>query len=460
MPSHLALLICFVMILILFRLDGKPSVVLSSALWVPTIWALIVGSRMISQWFNLNAGPATVDAYAEGSPLDRAIFLALIVVALLVVRSRGIRLLGVIKSNRWLFVFWLYCGLSIIWSDFPDVSFKRYTKDIGNSLMVLIVLSENAPVEAIATVFKRCAYILIPLSVVMFKYYPNFGRSYGRYEGQLAITGVTNNKNSLGILCALGGIAVFWSLVSLCRNNKVSVVKAKVFVHGMVLALTVWVLLISHSATSLICFGVAIAVIAIIEVKSVRSIILYGFPVILCVLIGYILMSANLLGDVTSAVGRDQSLTGRTEVWQTVMEMVQNPIIGCGYNSFFVGDRLKQLWSIYTWGITEAHNGYLEVYLDLGLIGVILLLGVLASSFRTTLMLIKYDLKACSLKLAILLTAIIYNITESAFRPGLLMYFAFMLVAIQLPRPARRSYGELSRSATAGAYRSEVSLQC
>lgn len=402
---------------------------------------------------------ASEEAYTEGSPLDRNIFLALIVVALGIVIARGVRLSQVVKANRWQFLFLTYCGISIMWSDFPDVSLKRYTKDIGNYLMVIIVLSESAPIEAIMTMFKRCTYILIPMSVVMFKYYPAFGRSYGRWDGQLSITGVTNNKNSLGILCALCGIAIFWNLVSTWRSNIAPVSKTQVLVRCLVLIMTVWVLLVSHSATSLICFVVSIGIIAVIEVRSVGRIILYTLPVTLCLLLGYIMMIGGPLSVVTGAVGRDETLTGRTDVWQTVLEMVNNPIIGCGYNSFFLGDRLRQLWSIYTWGVTEAHNGYLEVYLDLGVIGVILLVMILISSLRSTLALLRNDLDGGVLKLAILVSAIIYNTTESAFRPGLLMYFVFMLVVIQLPRPVQKSAGGFRRSISTTANRRDLSVQ-
>lgn len=459
MSPLLALLLCLVLIVILFRLDTSQNAQPSSALLIPTIWILIIGSRMVSQWLQLNSGSVTEDAYSEGSVLDRNIFLVLIVAALAVVASRGIGLAGVASANRWLFVFWLYSAFSILWSDFPDVSFKRYIKDVGNTLMVLIVLTERDPIEAISTLFKRCAYILIPLSVVMFKYFPHFGRSYSRWEGRLSITGVTNNKNSLGVLCAICGIVIFWNLLSIYQNEKLPARKRHLWVQLFILILTTWVLIVSSSATSLVCFIIGIAIIAFVELRKVRRVMLYGAPLIVFLLGGYILISDSVLGVFTGAVGRDESLTGRTDVWRIVLEMVQNPIIGCGYNSFFLGDRLSYLWSLYTWRMTEAHNGYLEIFLDLGAIGLVLIIGVLISSLGTTLALVRNEPKAASLKLAFLVSVILYNITESAFRPGLLMYFVFALVVIQLPRRANKLAAGLDRSISVKANHRDLFLR-
>ena len=63
--------------------------------------------------------------------------------------------------------------------------------------------------------------------------------------------------------------------------------------------------------------------------------------------------------------------------------MHTNPLVGTGYESFWLGPRLKDVWAQTGAGINEAHNGYLEVYLNQGLIGLVLLGGFLIASYRT-----------------------------------------------------------------------------
>lgn len=436
MSPLIALFACLVLTLALLILDHRLKSEVSTALWIPTVWMLIIGSRVVSQWLGAGESYASENAYVEGSALDRNIYLVLIVMAFVVLIVRGVSFSQVAKANGWVVLFLTYCGISISWSDFPDVSFKRYIKEIGNLLMVLIVLSERAPVEAISTLFKRCAYILMPLSVVLIKYFPAMGRSYSPWTGAVTYTGVTNNKNTLGVLCAVCGIGIAWNLLSIWRRNETSKNKLQVFIQGFILILILWVLMMSHSSTSLVCFIMGVGIVMVMGVKTVRNNMVYILPAVLVLMVGPIyVMTEGSVAFFTGMVGRDETFTGRTEIWQKALEMVENPIIGCGYSSFWLGDRLHAFWSQYTWFPTETHNGYLEIYLELGLIGLGLLIGVLISSLRAILTVARRDVHFGALKLALLIAAILYNITESAFRSGLLMYFIFELVVIQFSRP-------------------------
>ena len=60
--------------------------------------------------------------------------------------------------------------------------------------------------------------------------------------------------------------------------------------------------------------------------------------------------------------------------------MHTNPIFGTGFESFWLGERPKQLEGIFFFIPNEAHNGYLETYLTLGLIGVFLLIGLFVAT--------------------------------------------------------------------------------
>jgi O-antigen ligase len=412
----------------LFKIDPKAKSEVSIALWIPSIWMLILGSRMVSLWFGDYSQSA--ESYVEGSPLDAKIFLALIVSAFVIVIKRRLNFSEIVKNNCWIFLFLLYCAYSITWSDFPLVSFKRYIKEIGNLLMVFIVLSENNPVESIKTLFNRCAYILIPYSIVLYKYYPALGRGYNRWTGELFVSGVTNDKNSLGILCALCGIGLFWNLLLMWRNKAISANKLKVLIQAFILAMTIHLLWMAKSATSKVCFILGLCILAAVTMevvrKHIKSYILFG---IFIVSLFYMLVDFGPL--LMATLGRDETLTGRTEIWGQVIEMVANPAIGVGYGSFWLGDRLESLWNAHWFHPTEAHNGYLEIYLDLGIIGIVLLLGIIISSFRTACKALISDFGYGSLRLAILTICILYNMTESAFRVGLLIYFSFLLATIQ-----------------------------
>ena len=136
----------------------------------------------------------------------------------------------------------------------------------------------------------------------------------------------------------------------------------------------------------------------------------------------------------TSSLGRDATLTGRLDIWEMVLGMVTNPLIGTGYESFWLGDRLEKCWIIYE-STNQAHNGYIEIYINLGLIGLSLLIGVLVSTYRKVSKALLFDFDFAKFRMAFLAVTLIYNITEFAFKGFCFMFFIFLLIAVDVSSP-------------------------
>ena len=109
-------------------------------------------------------------------------------------------------------------------------------------------------------------------------------------------------------------------------------------------------------------------------------------------------------------------------MWGELFAMPANPLTGLGYQSFWLGNRLLAIWTnLDTTFLNEAHNGYLEMYLNLGLIGLALLCVFMVSGYRTVCKQLTIWPHFASLSLALWSVAIVYNITESAFGAWLLL---------------------------------------
>ncbi len=117
------------------------------------------------------------------------------------------------RNNQWLTIFLLYCLISIIWSDFPVVALKRWIKVLGHPIMALIVFTEPDPEEALIRLMKRCAYVILPVSILFLKYFPQWGRGFDPWSGAAVNTGITTNKNLLGCICMILGFFLFWYLL-------------------------------------------------------------------------------------------------------------------------------------------------------------------------------------------------------------------------------------------------------
>jgi hypothetical protein len=72
-----------------------------------------------------------------------------------------------------------------------------------------VMLTEDDPAQAVEMLI-RCWYFLIPFSIVLIKYYPQYGRDYSIWTGAKYSVGVTTNRNQLGVQCLIGGLFFFW----------------------------------------------------------------------------------------------------------------------------------------------------------------------------------------------------------------------------------------------------------
>ena len=432
MSATLANLVCALGVLGLFYLDRDKSLRTSKALWIPVLWILIGGSRPVSFWFGAGSANASATELLEGNPVDRVIFTILIAIGLFVLVLRASKTKVLLRKNWPILLYFSYSLLSVFWSDFAGVAFKRWIKAIGDLVMVLLVVTDGQPTAALRLVITRTGYILLPASVLMIRYYGNLGRAYDTWTGEPTNIGVAVTKNMLGALTFVLSLGALWLVLRLVRNKNQPDRLRHFIAQGTLLAFGLSLLSMAHSATSGICFALGAVLILATSLERFRK-----HPRAIHVLVLAILAiggSAVLFGNegLAHALGRQTNLTGRTEIWQTVIPMVPNSIVGAGFDSFWLGPRLERIWNLYPGlYLNEAHNGYIETYLDLGLVGVVLITLLLLSGYRNAVKSFRHEqvFGINSLLLAYVLTAAFYSITEAGFRE-MFVVWVFLLLAI------------------------------
>lgn len=468
MPPTVATVLCWLGIAVFVYLDRDQKPRTSAAVWIPVIWISIGASRMLSQWFGGASAMDTPDQYVEGSPFDRLFLSGILVLALGVLLARGRRSGELLRNNSAMALFLLYTLLSCVWSDFPLVTLKRWTKLLGNVAMVAIVLTDVYPMEAVKRLLARVSFLLIPTSILLTKYYPQLGRGYDRWVGTAMYTGVTDNKNSLGCLCLVCGLGTLWMLLDDYRAKPRRF--APLFVHGTILVMVLYLFYLANSATSLACFLLGSGVMVFLsrsERGSAATLHLMVGSALTFVLLAYLSLSAQT--QVLGALGRDATLTGRTELWETLHKMNTSPWFGTGFESFFLGDRAEYLWRKYWWHPNEAHNGYFEVYLTLGRVGAALLAIVVVAGYRNVVRSYRISASSGTLRMAILSAAVFYNLTEAGIKVMHPVWIALLLavvapipvpdegeVAVEAAHPVPRSFRE-KRFAGTGALPSRPS---
>jgi exopolysaccharide production protein ExoQ len=427
-------------ILALFYLNRDRKMRTDAALWIPVIWLSICGSRMVSQWVPETGSadaPDTVDAaarYLDGSPLDRALLSTILILGLIVLFRRRQKVWTVLRKNPPIVVFLLYCGISVFWSNFPDVSFKRWVKAVGDLTMVLVVLTDRDPSAAVKRLLTRVGFVLVPLSVLLIKYYPELGRGYNPYTWMPYFKGVTLGKNELGIVCLIVGLACLWRILPMLKERAWKRDLRLLLAQGMCLGLVIWLFREAHSMTSLACFLMAGALLVVASMRWVarRQWMIHAL-VLSMLALSFATLFLDVGAELVKSLGKDPTLTGRTEIWSLVLGMTGNPLLGTGFESFWLGPRLEKIWKVYWWHPNEAHNGYIEVFLNLGWMGVLLLLPLLVAGYRNVMQALRRYPEEGRLRLAFFLVAVAYNLTESAFRIMHPIWIVFLLAIVSVP---------------------------
>ena len=144
--------------------------------------------------------------------------------------------------------------LSVLWSDFPLIALKRWFRDLGLYLVILIVLSDPRPFEAIRLLLRRVCFVLVSLSILLNKYFPEMSVYYNEWTGQGYFGGAAGNKNLLGLLLLVSGLFFFWDTLMRWGDRKKRRTRWIIAVNLAFLAMTLWLLSATDCATAKTCW--------------------------------------------------------------------------------------------------------------------------------------------------------------------------------------------------------------
>ena len=183
----------------------------------------------------------------------------------------------------------------------------------------------------------------------------------------VGLQGIFNQKNNLGEAMA---VAILVNLYLPAKSRRGRILK------GLWLCLFLTLLILSRSATSLISLCAAILIVQ--AYQKIRRSMRVPLGVVLIGIAGAVVVAGIIMADDTllsSILGRSTDLTGRTELWSLVTGMIlKRPLFGYGYSSFWQGASPESLDIArhIGWAPEYSHNGYLELALSIGIVGLLL----------------------------------------------------------------------------------------
>jgi len=389
------------------------------------IWLVSVSSKSLAYWF----GNTNTDI-ESGSPLDRAFQIILLCIALRLLIRRGADWANAMKENFWLSALIAFMLVSVLWSPIPFVSFKRWASEFLAVVFGLLISTEKDPLKAIQCVLRRTIYILIPFSWLLIKYFSQHGVEYHPSSGAKTWIGVAEQKNGLGILASFASFFLVWDLLKRWKHADIRKPRYHALVNVFILMLSLWLLKGpgTYSMTSIIMLAAGLLFYAGLMawkkhpkrpgVKTLSAImalvIIYG-------------TAAPLVGklpggDYASSLGRDSTLTGRSEIWAYLVPLaMKKPVLGHGFGGFWT----KAIRESYLY--RSAHNGYLEVLLVLGFVGLLLVSLFILSSCQKAQKELEFEYDWGVLWICWLIMALFNNIAESS-----LHFFSNLLMAVPI----------------------------
>lgn len=341
----------------------------------------------------------------DGDPRTQ-ILLAIVYVVVGILAS--LRLRDIVQSlsrNPALTCLLLLACVSPLWAESPDLVFRRALGLVGASLFG-VVLAAYYPFEEQLEILRWAFRLGATATLLLFIASP--GRALSAPGGGGGIRGVYPHKNILGAAMALAflvewylrehqGWAKILRLLSLCTYGSL--------------------LVASDSMTSIVTVVAALGALWTFRTIYTRfQIPAWALGLFLVVGVGAAALMGIGAADVMGLLGRSSDLTGRTELWSTVFESILvKPLLGFGFSGFWKGasSSSDNVQGQIGWAPTYSHNGYLEITLSLGLVGLLLVIWLLVTLFkRSWRQAEEGDSALDSWPLAVFFFVVIHNITE------------------------------------------------
>jgi exopolysaccharide production protein ExoQ len=313
------------------------------------------------------------DAVVIQDPYSPILFMGLYMMTFLLIIQRWKIFVRVAQKDIWI---WLLVGLvivSVLWSVAPDITQRRSTLLLGTTLFGVYVAMRYTLSEQLQLLAWVCAIVIV-MSVLFAVALPSYGlmtyQEGGAHAG--AWRGIIPHKNTFGRIMNLSAIV----FLLLAISNSIVYRKYR-WVVWAGFVLSVALILLSTSKTALV---VCLTLTTILPLYTkLRSHYTQLVPLMIAVvLIGG--STAILLVDnlpvIANALGKDLTLTGRTDIWTIMLEAIsERPLFGYGFNGFWQdwdNEITAYVWRRLEWECPNGHNGWMDLLAELGISGLII----------------------------------------------------------------------------------------
>ncbi|GAB4090020.1 O-antigen ligase family protein [Hydrogenophaga soli] len=384
----------------------------------------------------------------EGSWVRKLQWSGLFGVAALLAWRTGFKdLFRYVWVNPFLWLLMLYAAASAFWSPFPALVVRQMVQ-YGGVLLIGFVLAHALGDRLLSLVQGLFAVLMAVLlvSALMVLINPTVAlETEVGIEG--AWRGILEQKNILGIACGIS--MLLWVYVQTQRPMGW-------WRAGATLGLIFLCLLKSRSSSSLF-FGILACTLYLALFRQhvrapaflVRVVVMMGL-LLVSTLVGFFLVNdrfpgaADILGPFSALFGKSADLTGRGDIWVYMWQSIESHWwLGSGYASFWLGPGgpSQFIADALRWNVPSAHNGYLDVLNELGLLGLALFALQLLFHLRNLVVLASLRRQEFAFHSGLFIIFLVSNLSEStALRVTSFLQFLFFMSMLMVHHAVYRHW--------------------
>lgn len=298
-------------------------------------------------------------------------------------------------------LFLIFLGATLIWSPNKFEALKLYINLLGPIAYFILFFIINDKKNSIKILFNYS--ILVVLSdIISLTILGDVG--YMSEGGAHVVRGIHLSRSTM-IIYLNFCIFIFLYYLNLVKNISYKE-KYKAII---LIVISLILIILSKSSTGIVTVALFLPLLLVLKRKKLAKIIL-KISIMVAMLLPVINITSSFLNEIiTNIFGKNLTFSGRRYIWDYALQKLStHPIRGNGFNSteYLLKDKVIP---IYERVASHTHNGFLELFLQTGLIGVILLISIIIITYKYTF---RLERKEANLVRAYIVVFVVFNFME------------------------------------------------